>query len=137
MIRRPPRSTLFPYTTLFRSECGGRLEEPVVGDPLVTRGREREDIVAGNGAGGEDVLAGGQVPADSRVPELPGGTQKHDRRVDQEHEERERWRNPTPNGRDCRARRRGVPLLPSPDGLPLPAHPRPLSVYPITRVAER
>src|SRR3712207_6959272 len=24
MIRRPPRSTLFPYTTLFRS-CGGRL----------------------------------------------------------------------------------------------------------------
>src|SRR2546430_5961951 len=24
MIRRPPRSTLFPYTTLFRSECGMR-----------------------------------------------------------------------------------------------------------------
>src|SRR3712207_8653370 len=24
MIRRPPRSTLFPYTTLFRSVCGGR-----------------------------------------------------------------------------------------------------------------
>src|SRR5688572_32768703 len=23
MIRRPPRSTLFPYTTLFRSEDGG------------------------------------------------------------------------------------------------------------------
>src|SRR5256885_17020469 len=23
MIRRPPRSTLFPYTTLFRSLCGG------------------------------------------------------------------------------------------------------------------
>src|SRR5256885_8604111 len=22
MIRRPPRSTLFPYTTLFRSDCG-------------------------------------------------------------------------------------------------------------------
>src|SRR3712207_4867469 len=29
MIRRPPRSTLFPYTTLFRSECGfyGRWRE--------------------------------------------------------------------------------------------------------------
>src|SRR3712207_7760592 len=32
MIRRPPRSTLFPYTTLFRSRCGrsgrrGRLGE--------------------------------------------------------------------------------------------------------------
>src|SRR5437868_11120891 len=24
MIRRPPRSTLFPYTTLFRSEAAGR-----------------------------------------------------------------------------------------------------------------
>src|SRR3712207_9124229 len=24
MIRRPPRSTLFPYTTLFRSLCYGR-----------------------------------------------------------------------------------------------------------------
>src|ERR1043165_3545608 len=23
MIRRPPRSTLFPYTTLFRSDCHG------------------------------------------------------------------------------------------------------------------
>src|SRR5436853_3381448 len=26
MIRRPPRSTLFPYTTLFRSSSGGRRE---------------------------------------------------------------------------------------------------------------
>src|SRR2546422_8487482 len=25
MIRRPPRSTLFPYTTLFRSKVGGGL----------------------------------------------------------------------------------------------------------------
>src|SRR5258708_29005585 len=25
MIRRPPRSTLFPYTTLFRSDDGGQL----------------------------------------------------------------------------------------------------------------
>src|SRR3712207_6976176 len=25
MIRRPPRSTLFPYTTLFRSQADGRL----------------------------------------------------------------------------------------------------------------
>src|SRR2546426_8929126 len=31
MIRRPPRSTLFPYTTLFRSQFGldGRRREPV------------------------------------------------------------------------------------------------------------
>src|SRR5436309_12024261 len=30
MIRRPPRSTLFPYTTLFRSE---RLDVPAKGRP--------------------------------------------------------------------------------------------------------
>src|SRR3712207_7693203 len=28
MIRRPPRSTLFPYTTLFRSRLGRRLQDP-------------------------------------------------------------------------------------------------------------
>src|SRR5256885_13076747 len=28
MIRRPPRSTLFPYTTLFRSLCRLELREP-------------------------------------------------------------------------------------------------------------
>src|SRR3712207_8882261 len=29
MIRRPPRSTLFPYTTLFRSDCIAELPELV------------------------------------------------------------------------------------------------------------
>src|SRR5256885_11112027 len=29
MIRRPPRSTLFPYTTLFRSVWPGRGNEPI------------------------------------------------------------------------------------------------------------
>src|SRR3712207_7541856 len=44
MIRRPPRSTLFPYTTLFRSEDGVRLGHPtfdlVVAAHLETRHRE-------------------------------------------------------------------------------------------------
>src|SRR5262245_65831763 len=31
MLRRPPRSTLFPYTTLFRSRDPGRLREPARG----------------------------------------------------------------------------------------------------------
>src|SRR3712207_7222954 len=31
MIRRPPRSTLFPYTTLFRSEEGKRRKEDRAG----------------------------------------------------------------------------------------------------------
>src|SRR3712207_7236975 len=34
MIRRPPRSTLFPYTTLFRSLCRF-VGEPAIDDPVV------------------------------------------------------------------------------------------------------
>src|SRR5438445_2603394 len=41
-IRRPPRSTLFPYTTLFRSQVGGKnvldvtksYDQPLVGGSL-------------------------------------------------------------------------------------------------------
>src|SRR3712207_7199094 len=36
MIRRPPRSTLFPYTTLFRSE-GPRSADDAVAEVLVQR----------------------------------------------------------------------------------------------------
>src|SRR3712207_9415930 len=44
MIRRPPRSTLFPYTTLFRSEAA--LEEDVVGGVGAEHdGRETPDLV--------------------------------------------------------------------------------------------
>src|SRR5437870_9069759 len=39
MIRRPPRSTLFPYTTLFRSQSVDGLLEPA-SDLLVTVGRQ-------------------------------------------------------------------------------------------------
>src|SRR5688572_31255665 len=34
MIRRPPRSTLFPYTTLFRSNLQARLPAVVIGGGL-------------------------------------------------------------------------------------------------------
>src|SRR3712207_7409026 len=49
MIRRPPRSTLFPYTTLFRSVEGARrVQEPdgrgATGPPVVVEhGEERGD----------------------------------------------------------------------------------------------
>src|SRR5438034_8433810 len=33
MIRRPPRSTLFPYTTLFRSGWAARARGPAAGPP--------------------------------------------------------------------------------------------------------
>src|SRR2546427_2437403 len=45
MIRRPPRSTLFPYTTLFRSHerAPGEVEQraPVAPTPPPGEGRER------------------------------------------------------------------------------------------------
>src|SRR5690242_21518801 len=52
MIRRPPRSTLFPYTTLFRSG--------VVDIPEAGRSRQRLDGI---------LIAGEKMP-----PRLPAGT---------------------------------------------------------------
>src|SRR3712207_8129095 len=51
MIRRPPRSTLFPYTTLFRSKKGG---------PVLRRGAAAVPDLPGRGrqrAGGAEVAA--------------------------------------------------------------------------------
>src|SRR5258705_797123 len=55
MIRRPPRSTLFPYTTLFRSvasKCGGRLRQvPHTAAAGLGRAHRGEDSAsAGNSA---------------------------------------------------------------------------------------
>src|SRR3712207_7872694 len=63
MIRRPPRSTLFPYTTLFRSGVGHqppRSDGPADG---VDHGR----VIAGVGGGGLQDAAGrhGRLPARS------------------------------------------------------------------------
>src|SRR3712207_8266323 len=60
MIRRPPRSTLFPYTTLFRSRPGQPVE---LVDQLLRReqhGRHR----AGVRIGGQLVQRGTVVPGD-------------------------------------------------------------------------
>src|SRR3712207_7693954 len=46
MIRRPPRSTLFPYTTLFRSRQAVRVLSPVV-----PRAGERPPELQGPGGG--------------------------------------------------------------------------------------
>src|SRR3712207_8621145 len=43
MIRRPPRSTLFPYTTLFRSRRAAELPDPGLGDdPLGAAAGQRD-----------------------------------------------------------------------------------------------
>src|SRR5258708_14266303 len=61
MIRRPPRSTLFPYTTLFRSEAAGvvRRDEDLL--ELDRAGLARVGEVADDGlVGGDRDVAGGQ-----------------------------------------------------------------------------
>src|SRR2546421_4043060 len=50
MIRRPPRSTLFPYTTLFRSEAG---ERDAVGRALTV---DLRDVARAGGALVADVV---------------------------------------------------------------------------------
>src|SRR3712207_8736594 len=55
MIRRPPRSTLFPYTTLFRSP----------GEPVVARA-ERDVGVGLPGRRAQDVVAVAQLGHDLR-----------------------------------------------------------------------
>src|SRR3712207_8887383 len=54
MIRRPPRSTLFPYTTLFRSEVlsylfGQLLEGVLVRNGAFTGRHDHEKMVLGDG----------------------------------------------------------------------------------------
>src|SRR3712207_8469653 len=68
MIRRPPRSTLFPYTTLFRSHPAAPVLEQV--------GGRRQLRIEGGGApgqsagGGGDVLEGGAPHRDDDVQAL-------------------------------------------------------------------
>src|SRR5690349_23609314 len=50
MIRRPPRSTLFPYTTLFRS-LAQRIDGPEVGDPFLESQKVLQKRLAAFGVG--------------------------------------------------------------------------------------
>src|SRR3989449_9253661 len=80
MIRRPPRSTLFPYTTLFRSRDrprpaggGGRSESAGGGGPALPRGasaRSRDVAASPPGSGGD---AGASVRRDGCGVGLRGG----------------------------------------------------------------
>src|SRR3712207_6898886 len=57
MIRRPPRSTLFPYTTLFRSEPPGQTGGVTISGAI---GTVAGDIVGGDkitGATAEELVA--------------------------------------------------------------------------------
>src|SRR3712207_7442514 len=72
MIRRPPRSTLFPYTTLFRS-----VHHPVDVVGVAARGEGVDRLAEGAALEPEqllqpavpDQLAGHQVPVEARSEE--------------------------------------------------------------------
>src|SRR5688572_32629562 len=51
MIRRPPRSTLFPYTTLFRSSSGPKGRTGSAGSIPATRG-DSGTVARAGGSGG-------------------------------------------------------------------------------------
>src|SRR3712207_8728401 len=67
MIRRPPRSTLFPYTTLFRSVPAARV---LLHDDLDDRGVQRVRLVDRRGAALDVVHVGTLVDDDQRPLEL-------------------------------------------------------------------
>src|SRR5688572_32491251 len=62
MIRRPPRSTLFPYTTLFRSRRPGRQPRDYEPGPNTNR---QDGAAVGRGDAQEDVAR-----ADGRADDL-------------------------------------------------------------------
>src|SRR3712207_7778634 len=75
MIRRPPRSTLFPYTTLFRSQDA---REDGEGDRRGAGGDDREGVrlrlrardEGGGGGLGEDRRGGGEPRSEEHTSEL-------------------------------------------------------------------
>src|SRR6266576_4271206 len=79
MIRRPPRSTLFPYTTLFRSHRARRheghpgVERRATQDPGARRCRARRERSA-EARGRHRPLSGANRVRADRLPHGPGGT---------------------------------------------------------------
>src|SRR5256885_11951823 len=71
MIRRPPRSTLFPYTTLFRSPH---------------RGEQRGDVAGGERADAEE------LEMEHRLLDVPLDDAEHDeqREATEEHRQQDR-----------------------------------------------
>src|SRR2546425_6413272 len=66
MIRRPPRSTLFPYTTLFRSLDPAQVRDVVDG---VVREFGRVDILV-NAVGGSMIIARPAARSEEHTSEL-------------------------------------------------------------------
>src|SRR3712207_8993301 len=76
MIRRPPRSTLFPYTTLFRSAGRGRVRRAGAGRGPVPERRRVDGAYSGG-----DLPAAGWAAAGDRI----GGRPRPDPHRSEEH----------------------------------------------------
>src|SRR3989442_9623178 len=74
MIRRPPRSTLFPYTTLFRSEEVASAPDTVEDE----RHREPREHLEDEGAGGEDEGVADDLTERVVVPQVLVVPQAHE-----------------------------------------------------------
>src|SRR3712207_8643978 len=68
MIRRPPRSTLFPYTTLFRSQHGA--EHLVVLDPVLEQPPHAGEVRGPLEARARRVLVTGDASEDRKSTRL-------------------------------------------------------------------
>src|SRR2546430_8460997 len=94
MIRRPPRSTLFPYTTLFRSQPAEAARRP--SDP------GRRSSLCGR-AGGQPQGSGAAPPNRERLHAGPGRSRGPGRRALVRPTPAERWRRaPTHRGQLAR-----------------------------------
>src|SRR3712207_7320762 len=82
MIRRPPRSTLFPYTTLFRSLDDGDGGPVELGDQLKGRVGVGDVVVAQRLA--LDV-PGGRHPRAVRAGAVEGGADRKSTRLNSSH----------------------------------------------------
>src|SRR3989441_11427039 len=105
MIRRPPRSTLYPYTTLFRSRItGGTVYDPANGVDGVVRDVciEGDQIVAEVPASAPRLDARGMVVMPGGVDihaHVAGSSVNHARRLLPEERSEERR-----VGKECRSR---------------------------------
>src|SRR5436853_3976192 len=73
MIRRPPRSTLFPYTTLFRSVCGIRILVNRKTAPLFikyVKENKLADYITGAESGKFPVREGCELRSEEHTSEL-------------------------------------------------------------------
>src|SRR5256885_11049376 len=73
MIRRPPRSTLFPYTTLFRSRLSDLLTPQRIRVPLHATDkagvlRELVDLAAAGNGGPSDEVLGAILEREKQFP---------------------------------------------------------------------